>query len=238
MQIFLELGFFRKAVIRPMLETIVKIEGYSTLCLEGRDTLDAVTLARIFMGYVTGNHEGKETRIVSIGFTLESQAQLHLLFHDVLSPYLSFDLALSAVLYDPEGLFRFRDFAAPEELKLPTLKVGCDYNGLFKDRDKPIDWGYVDFGLPPEYIAIMKTKKDSVLRKKWIHAEFGECEKTRGSTPLLLMVGFFLRPDQTVDDAVKFCTDLAAEHNGDLKAKSAEKAFVRPPAFERLDRWI
>ena len=58
LQIFQELAVFNAAV-RPLLETITKIDGFTVMTIEGRDTLDAVTLARVFIGYVNDNLEGR-----------------------------------------------------------------------------------------------------------------------------------------------------------------------------------
>ena len=46
-QIFLELAIFDEE-IATMLQTVHTIEGYTTLCLTGRDVLDLFTLARVF----------------------------------------------------------------------------------------------------------------------------------------------------------------------------------------------
>ncbi len=99
LQIFLELAVFN-AQVRPLLETILKIDGFTVLSIEGRDALDAVTLARLFIAYAFDNREGRLARIISFGITSESQAKLRLLLHAVLSPQLSFEQAQAAILYD------------------------------------------------------------------------------------------------------------------------------------------
>ena len=112
LQIFLELATFKQE-IRPLLETITSIEGFTVLAIEGHDVLDAMTLAHVFMAFVTDNCNGRETRITSAGFTMECQAKLHVLLHDAVSPTLSFEMMLAALLYDSAELFRFGNFAQP-----------------------------------------------------------------------------------------------------------------------------
>ena len=68
-QIFLELAHFNEYVAE-LLQTVRSIEGFTVVCLTGRDTLDMITLARVFAGYVDDNCPHKfVTRIVSFGFT-------------------------------------------------------------------------------------------------------------------------------------------------------------------------
>ena len=50
-QIFLELACFN-AHIAELLRTVRSIEGFTVVCLTGRDALDMITLARVFAGYV------------------------------------------------------------------------------------------------------------------------------------------------------------------------------------------
>ena len=135
MQNLLELAYFRPE-LRPFLQTIRKVEGYSVLCIEGRDTLDAATMARVFMAYVADNCEQRKTRVISIGFTQKWQAKLHVLVHAALSEFLSFDTALLAMLYDLPGLFRYKDFTPGDKLRMPKLQFGCSYQDLFDTRDK------------------------------------------------------------------------------------------------------
>ena len=53
-QIFLELAIFDEE-IATMLQTVSRIEGFTTLCMIGRDALDLITLARVFSAYVDDN---------------------------------------------------------------------------------------------------------------------------------------------------------------------------------------
>ncbi len=150
-QIFLELAFFEEQIV-PLLETTRKLEGFSTLNIEGRDTLDAVTLARVFMAYVADNCDKRnlriKTRIVSVGLTLKCQAKLHVLLHNALSDTLSIEMALAAILYDPDQLFSYREFTPAEKLTLITSDIGCTYDDLFIDPEKKVDWDFIHFGMP------------------------------------------------------------------------------------------
>ena len=93
-QIFLELAHFNEH-IAELLQTVRLIEGYTVLCLTGRDALELVTLARVFSAYVDDNCPHKfVTRIISVGFTQRCEQFLHTVLHDVLHPTLSFDMAV------------------------------------------------------------------------------------------------------------------------------------------------
>ncbi len=48
-QIFLELAHFNED-IAELLQTVRSIEGYTVICLTGRDTLDMITMTRVFAG--------------------------------------------------------------------------------------------------------------------------------------------------------------------------------------------
>ena len=45
-QIFLELALFDEEIAK-MLQTVHTIEGFTTLCMTGRDALDLITRARV-----------------------------------------------------------------------------------------------------------------------------------------------------------------------------------------------
>ncbi len=221
LQIFLELALFN-AQVRPLLETITKVDGFTVLGIEGRDALDAVTMARLFIAYVFDNCEGRLARIISFGFTAECQAKLRLLLHDVLSPHLSYQQAQAAILYDLGGHFHVREFLPADELQPPKLQYGCNYNDLFLVKEK-VNWHNIDFGMPQPFLD--KLREDRLIpdRKKWIHFEFEACEKERGSVPLILRVAYFLRPEQTIEEAIAFCEHLATKHHCVGQADRAEQ---------------
>ena len=58
-----------------------------------------------------------------------------------------------------------------------------------------------------------------------------ECNRKHISVPVLLIAGLFFRPDQTVDDAIAFCQQLVAVHNGQANPPTTAKILLRPPAL-------